>query len=77
MTEKLQYSMLVQWSNADEAYLVSLPEWEGRVFNPVTHGDSYEEATQRGEEALQALVASARKQGESLPVPKVFAATGH
>jgi antitoxin HicB len=77
MTEKLHYSMLVQWSDGDEAYLVSLPEWEGRVFNPVTHGDTYEEAIQRGEEALQALVASARKHGEALPTPRVFAAAGH
>lgn len=34
------YSMVVQWSDEDQAYLVTLPEWEGRVFNPVTHGES-------------------------------------
>ena len=44
MSEKLQYSMVVQSSNDDQAYLVTLPEWEGRVFNPVKHGDTYEEA---------------------------------
>ena len=44
MTEQLHFSMVIQWSADDQAYLVSLPEWEGRVLNPVTHGDSYEDA---------------------------------
>ena len=48
MSEKLHYSMVIQWSNTDQAYLVTLPEWDGRVFNPVTHGDTYEEAIKNG-----------------------------
>ena len=73
MSENLYYSMVVQWSNEDQAYLVTLPEWEGRVFNPVTHGNTYEEAIRNGQEALEALVASATKHGEPLPVARVFA----
>ena len=75
MTERLQYSMVVQWSEEDQAYLVSLPEWEGRVFNPVTHGDSYEDAIKQAHEALAALVTAARQHNESLPTPRVFAGT--
>ena len=75
MTERLRYSMLVEWSDDDQAYLVSLPEWNGRVFNPVTHGDSYEDAIQHGHEALTALVASARQHGEPLPEPRLFTAS--
>ena len=74
MSEKPHYSMIVQWSPADQAYLVTLPEWEGRVFNPVTHGETYEEAIRNGHAALEALVASAHKHGETLPAPRVFAA---
>ena len=37
----LRYSMVIQWSEEDDAFLVTLPEWEGRVFNPVTHGETY------------------------------------
>lgn len=44
----LRYSMLIQWSNEDHAYLVTLPEWEGRVLGPVTHGNTYEEALEHG-----------------------------
>lgn len=74
MSERLQYSMIVQWSPDDQAYLVLLPEWDGWVFNPVTHGETYEEAIKNGHEALEALIASANKHGETLPEPRVFAA---
>jgi predicted RNase H-like HicB family nuclease len=40
----LHYSLLIQRSDEDQAYLVTLPEWEDRVLGPVTHGDTYEEA---------------------------------
>ncbi len=73
MNKNMRYSMLAQWSDDDDAYLVTLPEWEGRVFNPVTHGDTYEEAIKNGYEALESLVASARKHSEELPQPRVFA----
>ena len=73
MTEQLHYSMVVQWSDDDQAYLVTLPEWEGRVFNPITHGNSYEDAIKQAQEVLAALVVSARQHGEPLPVPRVFA----
>ncbi len=66
------YSMLAQWSDDDDAYLVTLPEWEDRVFNPVTHGETYEEAVKSGYEALEALVASARKHNETLPQSHLF-----
>ena len=73
MNEKLHYSIVVQWSNDDQAYLVTLPEWGSLVFNPVNHGDKYEEDMRNGSEALEALVASARKHDEALPEPLVFA----
>ncbi|MBI3967058.1 MAG: type II toxin-antitoxin system HicB family antitoxin [Chloroflexi bacterium] len=66
--------MLIQWSDADQAYLVTLPEWAGRVLGPVTHGDTYEEAVRNGRDALAALIASANKQGEPLPAPHLIAA---
>jgi antitoxin HicB len=73
MNEKLRYSMVIQWSDEDQAYLVILPEWADRVLGPVTHGASYEEAVTNGQEAIQALVASARKHHEPLPQPRTFA----
>lgn len=75
MSAHLRYSMVVQWSDDDQAYLVSLPEWEGRVLNPTTHGTSYEDAIRQAREALEALASSARKQNEPLPEPRTIASS--
>ena len=72
----LRYSMLIQWSEEDAAFLVTLPEWEGRVFNPVTHGDTYEEAVLNGRVALEDLVAVTQEQGMALPEPQPLALAG-
>ncbi len=40
----LHYSMLIEWSEEDQAYLVTLPEWADRVVMPATHGSTYAEA---------------------------------
>jgi len=74
MNPQPHYTMLIQWSDADDAFLVTLPEWEGRVFGPVTHGTSYEDAVRNGEEVLRLLIATALEYGEPLPVPQLYAA---
>jgi predicted RNase H-like HicB family nuclease len=68
----LRYSKVIQWSDEDQAYLVSLPEWEGRVSNPVTHGDTYEQAAKNGLEAVTALSEWSLKQGMTLPAPNLL-----
>jgi antitoxin HicB len=68
----IQYSMLIEWSDDDQAFLVTLPEWTGRVLGPVAHGNTYEEAVERGKEALTALIAAARKHNQALPSPRVY-----
>lgn len=70
----LRYSMLIEWSEEDQAYLVTLPEWAERVIMPATHGNSYNEAVQHGQEVLEMLVEDAQKEGEPLPPPRVHAA---
>ena len=32
----LHYSMLIEWSEEDQAYLVTLPEWADQVLMPAT-----------------------------------------
>jgi predicted RNase H-like HicB family nuclease len=63
---KYQYSILIQWSEEDEKYLVSLPE-----FGPYahTHGDTYEEALKNGQEVLELLIEDYQARGQSLPQP--------
>jgi antitoxin HicB len=72
--QHLHYSMVIEWSEEDQAYLVILPEWADRVIMPVTHGDTYSEAVQHGQEVLEMLVRSAMESHEVLPSPKIYAA---
>ena len=66
--------MLIEWSEEDQAYLVTLPEWADRVIMPATHGRTYAEAVQHGQEVLEMLVNSAIRDAEPLPPPKTHAA---
>ena len=63
----IRYSMLIQWAEEDAAFLVTLPEWEGRVVNPVTHGDTYEVAVRNGREVLETPVELSEEQGGPHP----------
>lgn len=76
MSDPIRYSMLIQWSDENQAYLVMLPEWQSRLLNegPVTHGDTYEDAVKHGQDALDALIASARDASEPLPEPRIYEA---
>jgi antitoxin HicB len=65
------YSMVLEWSDEDQTYLVSFPEWADYIMQPVTHGDTYEEAVQRGHDVLENLIATAENEGAALPEPRV------
>ena len=62
---KTHYSMIIQWSIEDEIYVVSLPEFGDRAH---THGNTYAEAIQHGEEVLELLVEEYQSQGRTLPI---------
>ena len=64
-----QYTITIQWSNDDQCYVVSLPEW-GDLCH--THGESYEEALKNAQEVLDLLIQSTLKTGEPLPKPQFF-----
>jgi predicted RNase H-like HicB family nuclease/uncharacterized protein YuzE len=58
-TDQAHYSLLIQWSDEDQAYVVTLPEWSGTVLQPVTHGATYAEAAENAQEVLDMLVKEA------------------
>ena len=64
------YSMVIEWSDQDQAYIVTLPEWGPGAK---THGMTYDEAVHNGQEVLAMLVETAQEQGQPLPPPRVFA----
>jgi antitoxin HicB len=63
------YSIIIQWSDEDQTYIVSLPEWGDLVH---THGNTYEEALKNGQELLQGLIEARCQHGEALPAPRVY-----
>src|SRR5919202_663035 len=72
MGEQLRYLLVIQWSNEDQVYIVSFPEWEADGLIGHTHGDTYEEAVRKGKEVIHILMESARAEGKPLPSPRTF-----
>jgi antitoxin HicB len=66
---KPRYAVIVQWSDEDDCFVVSLPEW-GEFCH--THGETYEEAIANAQEVLEMLIEGAIDRGEDLPVPQRF-----
>ncbi len=60
------YSMVIEWSDEDQVFIVSLPE-----FGPYakTHGETYEEAVRMGRECLESLIDTYQAEGDPLPEP--------
>ena len=59
------YSMLIEWSEDDDAYVVSFPEFAGAH----THGATYREAAKNGQEVLTLLIETCEQEGNPLPMP--------
>ncbi|WP_017324595.1 type II toxin-antitoxin system HicB family antitoxin [Synechococcus sp. PCC 7336] len=66
---KSQYSILIQWSDEDDCYVVSLPEWGDFCH---THGNTYEEALANAQEVLELLIESARDRNQPFPQPNTY-----
>ena len=63
-----RYSMVIQWSEEDQAFIVTLPEFP----NCRTHGATYEEAVKNGQEVLELVIESYREEGTPLPEPNLL-----
>lgn len=70
-----RYSLVVEWSEEDQCYLVTSPEWADQYHGPIAEGKTYEEAIKRGRNALEHMIQLAHEEGQPLPAPRVFAAT--
>ncbi|MEB3211627.1 MAG: type II toxin-antitoxin system HicB family antitoxin [Leptolyngbyaceae bacterium] len=66
-----RYSMTIQWSDEDQLFLVTIPEFADRVVMPCTHGKTREEAIRKGEEVIQMYVEAWQAEGAFVPAPKV------
>lgn len=68
-SQRDHYSMLIQWSDEDDAYIVTMPELPGCI----THGATYEEALAHGREAIQSWIEASSAWGHPIPAPRTFA----
>lgn len=64
-----RYSMLVQWSEDDQLFLVTIPEFAGQVVMPCTHGKTREEAIRNGEDVIEMYLDAWQAEGELIPEP--------
>jgi predicted RNase H-like HicB family nuclease len=61
--------MVIEWSNEDQAYIVTVPELPGCR----THGLTYEEAVRQGQDAIESWIDAQRASGRPVPPPRIFA----
>lgn len=66
---EFHYSMIIQWSDEDNKFIVTIPEFTGCM----THGNTYEEAVKNGQEAIEVCVEAERISGRPLPQPHIYA----
>lgn len=65
----LRYSMIIEWSDEDDAFIVTVPELPGCI----THGATYAEAVQQGEDAIESWLDAARAGRRPIPDPRLCA----
>jgi predicted RNase H-like HicB family nuclease len=68
-----RYTVIIQWSDEDHAYVVSLPEWG---WSAKTHGSTYEEAAKNAREVLEMLMDDENGKPVNLPAEKHFCYPG-
>lgn len=64
--DNLKYRIVIQWSNEDDCFLVSLPDFEDEQ-QWVTHGATYQEALENAIEVMDMLVEIYQEKGKTLP----------
>jgi len=68
LTEARRYTMVVQWSPADNLFIVTVPE----LGNAKTHGATPAEAIAMGAELAATVVSAHRALNEPVPLPRFF-----
>jgi antitoxin HicB len=69
---KPKYSIVIEWSEEDDCYVVYVPDFKNRFMQPCTHGETYEEAAKHGEEVIESMIGWLQEDGEPLPTPQTL-----
>ncbi|HEY9691101.1 MAG TPA: type II toxin-antitoxin system HicB family antitoxin [Oculatellaceae cyanobacterium] len=63
---KIQYELIIYWSEMDQTFIVEVPELPGCVAD----GETYQEAVQNAEIVIQEWIATAQELGRPIPEAK-------
>jgi predicted RNase H-like HicB family nuclease len=66
MIVKILYTMIIYWSQEDQAFIVEVPELPGCMAD----GKTYQEAVQNAEIIIQEWIETAQALGREIPEPK-------
>jgi antitoxin HicB len=69
---EFHYSVLIQWSDEDQLYLVTLPEFAEIAMQPSTYGQTYENALKNAQEAIAGYLAYCKEDGLAIPTPNLL-----
>jgi predicted RNase H-like HicB family nuclease len=62
----IRYELIIYWSEADQAFIVEVPELPGCAAD----GSTYQEAVQNVEIVIQEWIATAKELQRPIPEPK-------
>ena len=69
MTHKYEhYSMVIQWSEEDKVYIVTVSELPGCR----THDKTYKKAIRQGQDAIESWIDASLAGKHTVPAPKVL-----
>lgn len=63
---QIRYELIIYWSDADQAFIVEVPELPGCVAD----GETYQAAVQNVEIVIQEWIETAQLLGRTVPEPK-------
>ena len=69
-----RYTLIVQWSDEDQLYLVTLPEFSEIAMQPCTYGKTYEDAIANAQEVIAGYLEYCQEEGLAPPQPVSVAA---
>ncbi len=65
--DDMRYSIIKEWSDEDRVFIVTVPELPGCK----THGATYEESVQQGQDSVESWLDGMRALGRPVPKPRV------
>ena len=63
---KIRYELIIYWSEADQVFIVEVPELAGCAAD----GSTYQEAVQNAEVIIREWIETAQDLGRPIPQPK-------